>query len=204
MRELPKFTIAQKMSAYPSIRPKESNPEERLSVIKQGCVSVGFMVICYVIGYYVMPFPVPALPTPISRLLYTLQWQVVPAYLLFAGIGTVALTRFLTPAINPLNASSDHIITVHVRYVQNTLEQFVLSAIGQLMISIYLDDRQMKLIPVLVFLFVVGRITFWIGYTRFYLQRLFGMTLTVVPTMLLYVVLLHYFFIYGPMSMLWR
>ncbi|XP_067664396.1 transmembrane protein 79-like [Haliotis asinina] len=192
------------MSAYTSMRPKESNPEERLSVIKQGCVSVGVMVVCYVTGYYVMPFPVPALSTPIARLLYTLQWQVVPAYLLFAGIATVALTRFFTPAINPLNCGNDHIVTVHVRYVQNTLEQFVLSAVGQLMISMYLDDRQMKVIPVFVFLFVVGRITFWIGYTRSYIQRLFGMILTVVPTMLLYVVLLHYFFMYGPMSMLWR
>jgi len=53
---------------------------------------------------------------------------------------------------------------VHVRVLQNTVEQFVMSFVSQLTLSTWLDASQMSIVPIVAVLFVVGRVMFWIGY----------------------------------------
>ena len=48
--------------------------------------------------------------------------------------------------------------------LQNTVEQFIMSFVAQLIFCTWLDASQMTLIPIVVVLFVVGRFLFWIGY----------------------------------------
>lgn len=53
---------------------------------------------------------------------------------------------------------------IHGRVLQNTLEQLVVSFLSQLSASTWLEPRQMNAIPIVVTLFVVGRLLFWRGY----------------------------------------
>jgi len=74
---------------------------------------------------------------------------------------------------------------VHVRVLQNSMEQFILSVMTQLAICTWLTASQMICIPIVVVLFFVGRILYWIGYlnpTKNRVNRSFGFPLTFVPT----------------------
>lgn len=75
---------------------------------------------------------------------------------------------------------------VHARVLQNTLEQFVMSFVSQLVLSTWLDASQMMIIPIIVVLFVVGRIIFWIGYlnpAHNRTDRALGLPMSWFPTM---------------------
>ena len=58
----------------------------------------------------------------------------------------------------------------------NSLEQFIINALCQLALITYLNEEEtLKVIPLLNMLFVVGRITFWLGYPK---MRAFGIHTT--------------------------
>jgi len=65
-----------------------------------------------------------------------------------------------------------------------------MSVMAQLALSTWLGAAQMTLIPIVVTLFVVGRIIFWVGYlnpAHNRTNRTFGMPLTLLPTMIMVV-----------------
>ncbi|HAX89473.1 MAG TPA: hypothetical protein DCY91_25255 [Cyanobacteria bacterium UBA11370] len=102
--------------------------------------------------------------------------------MLFAGFLSVGNARFLSHAINPLAGAESERMRVHLRYLSNTLEQVVLFFITNLILATFLDTNSIKLIPILVTLFILGRIAFWIGYLKNPLYRAFGMGVTAYPT----------------------
>lgn len=57
-----------------------------------------------------------------------------------------------------------HCVQVHTRVLQNTIEQFIVSFVSQLVASTWLEPTQMAVIPIVVALFLVGRLLFWQGY----------------------------------------
>ncbi len=60
--------------------------------------------------------------------------------------------------------------------LQNSLEQFLINVFSQLALITYLTEQEtLKVIPLLNFLFFVGRITFWLGYPKL---RGFGISAT--------------------------
>ena len=70
-------------------------------------------------------------------------------------------------------------------WLQNSMEQFILSVMTQLAICTWLTASQMICIPIVVVLFFVGRILYWIGYlnpTKNRVNRSFGFPLTFIPT----------------------
>lgn len=68
----------------------------------------------------------------------------------------------------------------------NTLEQVVLAAIAWCGLAVMLPHQRLLVIPAMAWVFVVGRLTFWVGYLIHPMGRDFGMTLTVFPTLLAY------------------
>ena len=55
-----------------------------------------------------------------------------------------------------------------------------------------MTHASLAFIPAMAVLFVVGRITFWIGYLVFPIARAFGMVLTALPTIAAYLLLLKH------------
>jgi hypothetical protein len=81
-------------------------------------------------------------------------------------------------------------IAVQVAFLQNTLEQAVLAVGLYLALATLLAGRWLVLIPVGVFFFVVGRVRFFRGYPVGVEGRALGMTCTMLPTVVGYLVAL--------------
>ncbi|MBL4800651.1 MAG: MAPEG family protein [Emcibacter sp.] len=135
-------------------------------------------------GYSFLDIELPLWVTAGDRLLYVVKCEVFAALMLLFGIIAVAGQRFLSAeAIKGETAGLSSAITINLRYVQNTLEQLVLLVIAHMAYAATVDSEQMKLIPLLVSLFIVGRISFWIGYHQNALSRAFGFAVTFYPTL---------------------
>ena len=155
---------------------------QQKTVVGSAIVAVIFSTILVLIAYFFIPWSLPILNTPEQRLIFTLRCQIFPALMLFAGIFTVSINRFSSAAINPLANAESALMRVHLRYLRNTLEQFVLFFIASLVLSTFLDSHSIKLIPILAGVFVLGRIGFWLGYLHDPMDRGLGMAVTLYPT----------------------
>ncbi|CAH1776313.1 unnamed protein product [Owenia fusiformis] len=167
----------------------ESRPEERATVRKGRYAGLIFIAGTFFLGSWLMP-PIVFI-SMWERILYTLRCQVLSVGMLLAGVIVVMITRANTTAINPLSERGEQYVKLDNRYLQNTLEQLVLSILTQLFLATYLED--LWVIPVMTFLFVLGRISFWIGYKWMPLYRSFGFMLTLVPTTFAYAITLGVF-----------
>jgi hypothetical protein len=129
-----------------------------------------------------------ALPAddPANRLAFALRWLLLPGLTLLAGIVAAGRRGFIADAIDGTRTPASHSLEINLRYNLNTLEQSVLAAIAWAGLVLALPREQLALIPAMAFLFVFGRITFWIGYLLNPLARAFGMVLTVLPTLAAY------------------
>src|SRR3984885_15536042 len=121
------------------------------------------------------------------RLAYALRWEVVAALCLVAGVAKIANRRFfIAEAIDGDPAPS---IEIDRRYIQNTLEQLVLAIVAHLALVTIVAPESIPPVAVLVRRFVIGRVTFWIGYHYSGPARAFGFGTTFYPTVAVYVFL---------------
>ncbi|HUO03734.1 MAG TPA: MAPEG family protein [Candidatus Binataceae bacterium] len=119
------------------------------------------------------------------RLSYAIRWESISALCLFAGVGLVANRRFVIP--EAIAGDAVPAVEIDRRYVQNTLEQLMLAFVVHLAMATILPDNELRVIPILVALFVIGRVAFWIGYHIAPTARAFGFATTFYPTIVAYV-----------------
>ncbi len=126
------------------------------------------------------------------RLAYAIKWEVIAALCLLAGVAKIANRRFfIAEAIEGDPAPT---IEIDRRYIQNTLEQLVLAIVAHLALVTIVAPESIRAVAVLVMLFVIGRVTFWIGYHYSGPARAFGFGTTFYPTVAVYVFLLSRIF----------
>jgi len=134
-------------------------------------------------GYYLLPPSVLA-PEPgiavAERLAFALRWD-LPLFLWLMGcVQAVSSGRYRSPddirgsAFNPPSKA----IAVRRAVLQNSLEQVVLAVGAHLILSTVLRGDELRLIPLLVILFLLGRILFALGYASGPGARGFGMVIT--------------------------
>ena len=166
----------------------QSQPFERQIVITNAIkTTIGLAVTSGALYYYV-PIPVPSLPTITHRFLYTLRLQTPAFLILMASILDVSIIRLYTPAINPLSGNAEHHVLFANCFLTNHVQQMLLNVPGQLVLASFLDEGQMKVIPILVALFVFGRASFYMGYKRSYLKRTVGFMSSMVPSCIIWIV----------------
>jgi uncharacterized membrane protein YecN with MAPEG domain len=107
--------------------------------------------------------------------------------------------RHTTTAINPITGNGEKYLEIEIRCLQNTFEQFVVNAFGQLVLATFLEDSLQKLIPVLVLYFVVARALFYFGYRRDPLKRALGMSMSHAPNLGVYLYIVYCLICYGPL-----
>ena len=107
---------------------KKDRKDQKIVLTNILCACVLLFCFGVIAAYY--PFPKPHLPTLLDRLVFTLRWLIVSLSTVFAGIIWVANTRFRTSAINPLNRSGTKYVEIRSRYLQNTVEQFLLHSVS--------------------------------------------------------------------------
>ncbi len=170
------------------------NPGQR-SVTHGILAALAFVAVFSGIGYFWLAPNVGPFETAGARLAFALKADIFVFVWLVPCIGRVANVRFYSPADlagSGLSEASPR-IRVPSAILQNTIEQCLLAVGAHLGLAALLRGDELRLIPLLVVLFGVGRLAFWLGYPRGAGGRAFGFATTFYPTVgayLLCVVLL--------------
>ena len=171
--------------------------EEELSALPlQGVMGVGGIIVVSAIVFTSLRMRMPILESPHDRLLFTIRWLFLSACTIFFMVMDVGRIRGQTAAINPLTGH-EHFVEVANNILRNTVEQFLLHAIGLVTLSTYLREDRMIAVPLLVSLFVIGRLVYWWGYSRKAMWRGPGMVMTFFPTMGVYLFCACCFWLHG-------
>jgi hypothetical protein len=157
---------------------------DKQATVRRGVIlgMVGYAAILG-LSYAIAP-TAPAAASTADRIAYGVSLLPFSAGMLLAGIAAVANERYASDAIDPLLRAERGAIIVHGRYVENTLQQFVLHAVAVLGLAAEGSPFAMRMLPGLVACFVIGRAAFWMGYLRDALSRGPGFTVTLQPTVL--------------------
>lgn len=115
-----------------------------------------------------------------ERLAFALKWH-LPMLLWLAGcVRAVSSGRFRSAAdiAGSAYAPPSAAIAVQAAVLQNSLEQTVLAFGANLILATLLQGRELVLLPTLVGLFLIGRVSFAWAYPKGAAARAFGMALT--------------------------
>ncbi len=133
--------------------------------------------------------PLAGIETVGDRMLVALKCVAVATlFCLVAGVEAVAHERLQSPAFNPLAMYESRRLGINLRYLQNTLEQLVVFAVGLFGLAAYsADAAAMRLVPATTAVWVLARLAFWIGYHRSAALRGLG-----APSMMISLIMLLY------------
>ena len=133
--------------------------------------------------------PLPGMETLAARMLFTLKCCCVAAlFCLVAAVEAVAHERLSSPAFDPLVGFETRRLRINLRYLQNTLEQFVVFAFALFGLAAYsADGAAMRAVVAATVIWIPARFAFWIGYHQSAAMRGFG-----APGMALSMILLIY------------
>ena len=176
---------------------EQKKQQESQSTVRFYRNSAVILISSYIVAAAYFPFPKLHLPTLLDRIVFTLRWLMVSLLAIYAGIVAVGRTRFRTTAINPLDPRGKKFTEAPERYLQNTVEQFLLHSFSLLVLSTYLSEEKMHWIPVLVVLFIIARAVFLVGYLTDPLKRATGFAMTYFPTIAVSVYCLYCMCMYG-------
>ncbi|TVP54760.1 MAG: MAPEG family protein [Halomonadaceae bacterium] len=162
------------------------------SIRVAGLISLLALAAAVPAGYFLMPavfvFP-EELP---ERLAFAAQASIFVLLCVVIAIGMVSTARRFSPEDiggSAARGPSEH-IAIYVAFLQNTLEQAVIAVGLYFALATLLSGPWLALIPIGVLFFLVGRVLFLRGYSRGVEGRALGMTLTMTPTVLGYLLVI--------------
>ncbi|XP_061039284.1 transmembrane protein 79 [Eubalaena glacialis] len=167
--------------------------------------SVGAALIlfpCLLYGAYAfLPFDAPRLPTMSSRLIYTLRCGVFATFPIVLGILVYGLSLLCFSALRPFGEPWRE-VEIHRRYVAQSVQLFILYFFNLAVLSTYLPQDTLKLLPLLTGLFAISRLIYWLTFAVGRSFRGFGYGLTFLPLLSMLVWNLYYMFVVEPERML--
>lgn len=103
-----------------------------------------------------------------GRMLFALKCCCVAVlFCLVTGVEAVAHERLSSPAFDPLSGFETRRLRVNQRYLQNTLEQIIVFAVGLFGLAAYsADGSAMRAVLATTVVWILARFAFWIGYHR--------------------------------------
>ncbi|XP_078410876.1 uncharacterized protein LOC144688320 [Cetorhinus maximus] len=132
--------------------------------------------------YLFVPFDPPLCPDLTSRMTFTLRCNIIAITPVLFGVVIGSLSRLCSTAIDPLDTNVRAVL-IHQRYVGNSIEQFTIYFINMVVMTTYLHQEHLKIIPILAGLFAVARLIYWITARLSSAYRGFGFGLTFFPTL---------------------
>jgi uncharacterized MAPEG superfamily protein len=140
--------------------------------------------------YWLLP-PLAGMDDLGARMLLALKCVAVATLFCFvAGVEAVAHERLQSDAFDPLAGHQSHRLRINLRYLQNTLEQLIVFAVGLFGLAAYLTTGEaMRAVIATTIVWILSRFAFWIGYHRSAAMRGLGapgMAITMI--VLIYVV----------------
>lgn len=170
--------------------PERDWRQERKSGIAAIAASVAISSILWVALWQLLP-PLSGMDSLQARMLVALKCVALATLFCFvAGIEAVAHERLQSNAFDPLQGHQTERLRVNLRYLQNTLEQLVVFAVGLFGLATYLDSGPaMRIVIASTVVWILNRFAFWIGYHRSAAMRGLGApSMLIGLAMLLYVV----------------
>nr|XP_060613871.1 transmembrane protein 79 isoform X2 [Anolis sagrei ordinatus] len=143
---------------------------------------------CLLYGAYVfLPFDVPLMPTMGTRLVYALRCGVFATFPIVVGMIVYGVSRLCFSSLQPFGELRRE-VEIHRHYVSQSVHLFILYFFNIAVLSTYLPQEGLKLIPLLTALFAIARLLYWLAYAMGRSFRGFGFGLTFLPllTMLLF------------------
>jgi hypothetical protein len=112
--------------------------------------------------------PIAGMETLAARMLFALKCCCAATLFCFVtGIEAVAHERLQSPAFDPLQGIETRRLRVNLRYLQNTLEQLVVFAVGLFGLAAYAQGGAgMRAVLATTIVWVLARFAFWIGYHK--------------------------------------
>ncbi|KAK2835345.1 hypothetical protein Q5P01_015829 [Channa striata] len=143
--------------------------------------------------YFYVPIKPPDCPEITSRIVFTLCCCVVAALPILLAMLGGAVCQFCTGSFS-LQESLPRRRAVQQLFVTASLEQFLLYVLNLVVMAALLPQDQLKLVPILLAVFILGRLIYWVSLNACSSWRGFGSGLTVFP--LLAMVALNLYLMY--------
>jgi hypothetical protein len=168
--------------------PEPNWRNERRSGIAAIAVSMAISVGLWFALTRLLP-PIVGMDSIAARMVLALKCVAVATLFCFLpGIEAVAHERLQSDAFDPLGGHETKRLRVNLRYLQNTLEQLIVFAVGLFGLAAYLTrGESLRALPALTIIWILNRFAFWIGYHRSAAMRGLG-----APSMALGLIVLLY------------
>ena len=103
-----------------------------------------------------------------ARMLVALKCLAIATlFCLVTGVESVAHERLQSAAFDPLAGHETKRLRVNLRYLQNTLEQIVVFAVGLFGLAAYMTNgAAMRAVLAVTIIWILNRFAFWIRYHR--------------------------------------
>ncbi|XP_015249384.1 PREDICTED: transmembrane protein 79-like [Cyprinodon variegatus] len=144
--------------------------------------------------YFYVPIRPPDCPDVSSRIIFTFCCCTVAALPVVLAMLIGALCQFCSGSLS-LQESTPRRHTLQQLFVTSSLEQLLLYLLNLVTMATLLNQEQLKLVPILVFMFIIGRLVFWFSLNTCSSWRGFGSGLSFFP--LLAMVVLNLFLMYN-------
>ncbi|KAM4738999.1 uncharacterized protein FYW61_003630 [Anableps anableps] len=144
--------------------------------------------------YFYVPIRPPDCPDVGSRIVFTFCCCAVAALPMVLAMLMGAACQLFSGSLG-LQESTPRRHALQRLFVTSSLEQLLLYVLNLVVMAALLPQEQLKLVPILVVMFVVGRLVFWFSLNTCSSWRGFGSGLTCFP--LLAVVALNLFLMYN-------
>ncbi|XP_053286421.1 transmembrane protein 79 [Pleuronectes platessa] len=143
--------------------------------------------------YFYVPIKPPDCPDLASRIVFTLCCCVVASVPILLAMLMAAACQFCTGSFR-LQETFPRGRAVQQLFVTASSEQFLLYVLNLVVMAALLPQDQLKLVPILVAMFIFGRLVYWVSLNVCSSWRGFGSGLTVFP--LLAMLALNLFLMY--------
>lgn len=169
----------------PDARPDERKRRGGRAKIRAALIINGLSV-AVTLGIMALLRGVFAAPAGVSgidgRLAYGAPLLAWPALILLLMVFGVMAARGRSVALNPIDDPESRGLRVSQRVLSNSVEQAAVFVPAFLALTVTIPLPSLPMLPVLVLLFMVGRVLFWAGYLIHPFARAPGMAATLTTS----------------------
>ncbi|XP_008420417.1 transmembrane protein 79 [Poecilia reticulata] len=138
-------------------------------------------------GYALLPFDPPKLDSAPYRVLYTLRCSFFAIIPIILGVLVQGIARLRFSAVKPLYQGDlvDKEVMVHWHYVNESLHLFLFYFLQLAIMTTYISQDLLKLVPLLTIIFVFGRLIYWVCLALGSTIRAFGFGFSFLPVLVM-------------------
>ncbi|XP_075995011.1 transmembrane protein 79-like isoform X2 [Genypterus blacodes] len=149
-------------------------------------------------GFIFLPFDAPLLDGAPLRLVYTLRCSVFAAVPIVLGWMVLGFARLRSGRVLPLcddvKGPELQEVNVHRRFVADSSSLFLMYFLQLVVMTMYLSQEQLKLIPLLTIVFAFGRLVYWVAAAFGSSVRGFGFGLSFLPSVAMMAANIYFIF----------